>query len=152
MELSIGQVAPFFSLKNEKNNVVSLDDFKGKWVVLYFYPKDDTPGCTRESIGFSENLALFSRKNAVILGVSKDSVDSHEAFCQKYDLKIPLLSDPEKSCIVSYGVWQEKKQYGNVFFGISRTTFLIGPDGKISYIWNNVKVEGHVDAVLRKIV
>ena len=151
MSLSIGQKAPSFSLQNAQNETVTLEQFKGKWVVLYFYPKDDTPGCTRQAVGFSEHLAEFSAKNAVVLGVSKDSVASHEAFCTKYALTILLLSDPNKTCINDYGVWQEKTTYGKTAFGVVRSTFLIDPEGILTKIWSNIKVDGHVQAVLAEL-
>jgi peroxiredoxin Q/BCP len=141
------KIAPEFTLFDQSNTPVSLSQFKGKWVVIYFYPKDDTPGCTREGIGFSERKEAFEAKNAVILGVSKDSTSSHLAFCQKYNLAITLLSDPDTHMIAAYDAWKEKSNYGKTYMGIVRTTVLIDPDGVISKQWNNVRVDGHVDAV-----
>ena len=148
--LEIGKNAPSFTLKNEKNESVSLSDYKGKNVVLFFYPKDNTPGCTKESIAFSDHLAQFEQENTVVLGVSKDSVASHEKFCNKYDLKITLLSDPELDMIKDYGVWQEKKNYGKTYMGIVRSTYLINTEGVIEKVWTNVKVKDHVEAVLEQ--
>lgn len=148
---TIGQTAPSFNLQDGQGNWVSLSDFLGKKVVLYFYPKDDTPGCTREAIGFTQQKAAFELLNTVVLGVSKDSVDSHQKFCMKYQLQIPLLSDSEGQVVAAYDVWKEKNLYGKVSMGIVRTTFLIDESGKLEKIWNNVKVDGHVEAVLEAI-
>ena len=147
----IGRLAPDFSLKDAFGHSVQLSDFLGKKVVLYFYPKDDTPGCTREAIGFTEQKSQFQKNNTVILGLSKDSVASHEKFCHKYNLEIPLLSDPDGKTVEAYGVWKEKNMYGKVSMGIVRTTFLIDEKGIITKIWNNVKVDGHVEAVIAAI-
>ncbi len=147
MSLQVGQLAPHFSLDNQIGKRISLSDLLGQWMVLYFYPKDDTPGCTRESIGFSDMKSDFLSANAVIFGISKDTVDSHEEFCNKYSLAIDLLSDPDKSMINDYGVWQEKVSYGKTSMGIVRSTFLIDPTGHIQRIWTNVKVDGHVQEV-----
>ena len=146
-----GQVAPDFSLLNETGTEVRLSGFRGKHVVLYFYPKDDTPGCTLEAQGFTQKKAEFDAKNTVVLGISKDSVASHQAFCTKYSLGITLLSDPEMVAIEPYGVWQEKTNYGKTYMGISRSTVLIDPEGTVQKVWRNVKVDGHVDAVLKAI-
>ena len=140
-------LAPEFTLFDQSNTPVSLAQFKGKWVVIYFYPKDDTPGCTREGIGFSERKHEFESKNAVILGVSKDSTASHLSFCQKYNLSITLLSDPDTHMIAAYGAWKEKSNYGKKYMGIVRTTVLINPNGTIEHQWNNVRVDGHVAEV-----
>lgn len=152
MNLKEGQKAPGFTLLNQDQEKISLTDFSGKKVVLFFYPKDDTPGCTKESIAFSELLNSFQEKGAVILGVSADSVDSHQKFCKKYSLNITLLSDPDKSVIQAYGVWQEKKMYGKVSMGIVRSTFLINENQDIQKMWSSVQVEGHADAVLKVLV
>jgi peroxiredoxin Q/BCP len=143
-----GQAAPSFTLPNADGTPVSLSRFKGKNVVLYFYPKDDTPGCTREAIEFTQKKAEFAGKNTVILGVSKDSVQSHQKFCTKYTLTIDVLSDPNLDVIKAYDVWQEKTLYGKTSLGIVRSTFLIDTNGIIKKIWRNVRVEGHVDAIL----
>src|SRR5437016_4949774 len=129
--LSVGDPAPDFKLKDDGGNEVRLNDLKGKKVVLYFYPKDDTPGCTTEACSFRDDLKKFKAKNAVVLGVSADSMESHAKFKQKFKLPFPLLSDPEKKMLEAYGVWKEKSMYGRKYMGIERTTFIIGADGKI---------------------
>ena len=149
--LEIGQSAPDFTLPNEKGNTIQLSDYKGKKIVLFFYPKDDTPGCTKESIGFSEQKSTFEKNNTLLFGISKDSVDSHLSFCQKHNLNVTLLSDPEKTTIENYGVWQEKKNYGKTYMGVVRTTVLINEEGKVQRIWKNVRVNGHVEAVLEEV-
>ena len=125
-----------------------MSQFQGQTVVLFFYPRDDTPGCTKESVGFSEAKADFEAAGAVILGVSKDSVESHDKFAAKRDLTIPLLSDEHGTTSEEYGVWKEKSMYGKKFMGIERSTFVIDGDGKIAHAWRKVKVPGHVEAVL----
>lgn len=149
--MELGVQAPDFCLKNADEKDVCLNDFAGKWVVLYFYPKDNTPGCTTEAIEFTAKKAEFEKRNAVILGVSADSVKSHCNFRDKHNLGIELLSDPEKEVIRKYGVWQLKKQYGREYYGIVRSTFLIDPDGKIAAKWEKVKVKGHVEKVLEQL-
>jgi len=141
-----GAKAPDFTLKDHDGKSVKLSDFKGKKVVLYFYPKDFTSGCTKESCDFRDRSGEF--KNTVILGVSSDTVDSHEDFRHKYNLPFQLLSDPEQEVQKKYGVWGEKAMYGRKYMGTVRTTYLIGPDGKVAKAWEKVKVEGHVDEVL----
>jgi peroxiredoxin Q/BCP len=149
--LKEGNKAPAFKLESSEGDTVSLDDFKGKTVVLYFYPKDDTPGCTREAQGFRDAAAALKKKKAVVLGVSRDSVKSHCSFRDKYDLNFPLLSDPEGKVIRAYGAWGEKNMYGKVSEGIIRTTVVIGPDGKVAKVFPRVKVDGHVEKVLEAI-
>jgi peroxiredoxin Q/BCP len=144
----VGDTAPAFTLPRDGGGEISLSDFKGKKVVLYFYPKDDTPGCTKEAIGFTDMVADFDAAGTVILGVSKDSVGKHEKFVAKHDLKIALLSDEASDVCESYGTWVEKSMYGKTYMGIERATFLIGADGKIAEVWRKVKVPGHVEAVL----
>ena len=146
-----GDKAPNFTLRNENNNEITLTDYKGKKVILYFYPKDDTPGCTKESNEFSELSDKFKLKNTEIIGISKDSVESHKKFKEKYNLKVTLVSDPEMEAIQAYGVWKEKKNYGKTYMGIVRTTVLINEEGKIEKRWNNVKVNGHCEKVLEAI-
>ncbi len=146
--LKVGQKAPTFSLLDDKGQKVSLSDFKGKKVVLYFYPKDDTPGCTREACAFRDGIEDLRDSQAVVLGVSADSVESHKKFSTKYDLNFPLLSDVDKKALQAYGVWKEKSLYGRKFMGIERTTFVIDKDGKISHIFPKVKVDGHLEDVL----
>jgi len=146
--LDVGDKAPDFKLKNEEGDEVALTDFKGKTVVLYFYPKDDTPGCTKEACGFRDSEKKFKSKNAVIVGVSADGEASHVKFKEKYGLPFHLLSDPEKKMIQAYGVWKEKSMYGKKYMGIERTTLVVGPDGKIRKIFPKVKVDGHIEEVL----
>jgi peroxiredoxin Q/BCP len=147
VDLKIGDSAPNFTLPTDNEGTVSLSDFKGKAVVLYFYPKDDTPGCTTESCGFRDHKKDFESLNAQIIGVSKDSVKKHDKFKAKYDLNFPLVSDENGTLCEDYGVWKEKSMYGKTYMGIVRSTFLIDADGKIAQIWNKVKVPGHVEAV-----
>jgi peroxiredoxin Q/BCP len=145
--LKEGAAAPSFSLEDQDGNKVSLKDLKGKWVVLYFYPKDDTPGCTREACGFRDEQKALTKAGAVVLGVSKDSVPSHQKFAKKYKLNFPLLSDPDHEVAEKYGAWGEKTLYGRKFMGMIRSTFLIDPKGKIAKVWPKVKVDGHVEQV-----
>ncbi len=147
-ELKIGQKAPDFTLMNDAGEKVKLSDLKGRKVVLYFYPKDDTPGCTTEACNFRDGISEIKKQGAVVLGVSADSVESHRKFKSKFDLNFTLLSDPEKKMIENYGVWKEKSMYGKKYMGIERTTFLIGKDGKITHIFPKVKVGEHYDQVL----
>ena len=137
--LEIGTKAPAFSLPDQDGNAHSLSDYIGKKVILYFYPKDNTPGCTKQACGFAERYPQFLEKGAVVLGVSKDSVSSHKNFEQKYALPFPLLSDPEKEVIQAYDVWKEKKNYGKVSMGVVRTTYLIDKNGIIVKAMGNVK-------------
>ena len=149
--LLINETAPPFCLPDQNGGEVCLNHFSGKWVVLYFYPKDNTPGCTTEAIDFSANQKDFEKLDAVILGVSPDSVKSHQNFCQKKDLTISLLADVEKKVLNDYGVWQLKKMYGREYFGVVRTTVLIDPNGTVREIWPKVKVKGHSIVVLEKL-
>lgn len=146
--MKLGQKAPDFTTQDDSGKTVKLSDFKGKNVVLYFYPKDDTPGCTKEACNFRDGLGAIRKKGAVVLGVSADSVESHKKFKSKFDLNFPLLADTEKKIIESYGVWKEKSMYGRKYMGIERTTFIIGKDGKVTHIFPKVKVGDHVDEVL----
>ena len=148
MTLSIGDKAPDFSMPSNGSGSVSLADFAGRYLVLYFYPKDDTPGCTKEAIGFTESKAEFDALNTAILGVSKDTPAKHDKFIAKHDLKVALGSDESGEMIESYGVWVEKNMYGKKYMGIERATYLIGPDGTILEIWRKVRVKDHVSAVL----
>ncbi|MFT4742996.1 MAG: peroxiredoxin Q/BCP [Yoonia sp.] len=147
-DLATGDKAPEITLPRDGGTSVSLSDFAGQKVVLYFYPKDDTPGCTTEAIGFTEMATEFAAAGAVVLGVSKDPVKKHDKFVAKYELGIALLSDEDGDVCERYGTWGEKSMYGKTYMGIERATFLIGADGTISHIWRKVKVPGHVDAVL----
>jgi peroxiredoxin Q/BCP len=150
-DLTVGDQAPAITLPRDGGDAVNLADAKGKAVVVYFYPKDDTPGCTKEAIGFTEQAAAFAEAGAVVWGVSKDSVAKHEKFRAKYELGIPLLSDEDGTTCEDYGVWVEKNMYGKKYMGIERATYLIDADGKIAEIWRKVKVPGHVDAVLEAV-
>lgn len=146
--LSLGEKAPDFTLPTDGGGSVSLADLKGKKVVLYFYPKDDTSGCTAEAIDFSAKKAAFDAAGAVVLGISPDSVKSHDKFKKKHELSIPLAADEEKSMLAAYGVWGEKSMYGRKYMGVFRTTYLLDGDGKVAHVWEKVKVPGHVEAVL----
>ena len=145
-DLEQGMPAPAVSLPRDGGEIVTLSDIAGP-VVLYFYPRDDTPGCTKEAIGFTEQLPVFAKSGVTVLGVSKDTVAKHEKFADKHGLEIPLLSDENGDVCERYGVWVEKSMYGKKFMGIERATFLIA-DGKIAKVWRKVKVPGHVGAVL----
>jgi peroxiredoxin Q/BCP len=149
--LKEGGRAPAFKLESDSGEKVALKDFLGQTVVLYFYPKDLTPGCTKESCDFRDSMARLKRAGAIVLGVSKDSVESHRKFIAKHDLNFPLLSDPEGEVCQAYGVWKEKSLYGRKFMGIERTTFVISSAGKIQKIFPKVKVPGHVEQVLSEI-
>jgi peroxiredoxin Q/BCP len=146
--LSVGAKAPDFSLLRDGGGAVSLKDFRGKKLVIFFYPKADTPGCTRESIAFSQLNKAFASAGTAVLGVSADPVKAQDAFKAKHDLDIPLASDETHKMLTAYGVWGEKSMYGKTFMGIVRSTFLIGPDGRIAQVWRNVKVAGHAEKVL----
>lgn len=146
-ELQAGDKAPDFSVPDQNGKATSLSQYKGKWVVLYFYPKDDTPGCTIEAIDFTKYLPNFEKVNAQILGVSCDSCESHQKFIKKKDLKIMLLSDAGKEIVKKYGVWGPKTFMGRTYDGITRATFLIDPQGKIARVWPKVKAEGHAEDV-----
>ena len=149
--LKIGDNAPEITLPNQDEVEISLRDLEGKWVVLYFYPKDNTPGCTTEACEFTEALPDFDGLNAVILGISPDSPKKHSNFISKKDLLITLLSDESKEVCEKYGVWQLKKMCGKEYMGVVRSTFLISPEGKIEAIWEKVRVKGHVEAVKLKL-
>ncbi len=145
--IEIGEKAPEFCLPNQDEVEICLRDLKGKWVVLYFYPKDNTPGCTTEACDFTDNLPDFEELDAVVLGVSPDSPKKHRNFIEKKGLKITLLSDEDKKVLEEYGVWQLKKMCGREYMGVVRTTYLIDPEGKVAKRWDKVKVKGHVEKV-----
>lgn len=147
-ELHPGDMAPDFTLPASGGVTLTLSQLRGQPVVLYFYPKDDTPGCTKEACSFSENLSAFNRVKAKIVGVSKDSVKSHDKFITKYGLNFPLVSDENGEVCDAYGTWIEKSMYGRKYMGIDRATFLIDAQGRIAKIWRGVKVPGHTEEVI----
>lgn len=149
--LETGKKAPAFSLPSVSGGKVALKDFAGKKVILYFYPKDNTPGCTQEACDFRDNIARVQTGGAVVLGISADSIASHEKFRDKFDLPFELLTDESHEMMEKYGVWKEKKNYGRTYMGIERTTVLIDEKGVVARIWTKVKVKGHVDQVLAAI-
>lgn len=144
----LGEIAPEFTLPQDGGAPVTLSDLRGRRVVLFFYPKDNTPGCTTEALEFTANAAAFEAAGVTVLGISKDSLKKHENFRAKHDLGVPLLSDADGDVCERYGVWGEKKNYGRTYMGITRTTILIDPEGRIERIWEKVRVKGHVEAVL----
>lgn len=150
-KLEVGSLAPDFSLKSQREEEIKLSNFRGQWVILYFYPKDNTPGCTIEANDFTKYAQDFQRMNAVILGVSPDSCASHSKFAKTQRLTITLLSDPEHTVLESYGVWQKKSFMGKTFWGVVRSTFLIDPEGKLAFIWRSVKAKGHAQSVKEKL-
>ncbi|MGQ9510724.1 MAG: thioredoxin-dependent thiol peroxidase [Thermaceae bacterium] len=145
----LGGIAPDFSLPDQDGRVHRLSDYRGRWVVLYFYPKDDTPGCTVEARGFRDEKGRLEELGAVVLGVSADGVESHKAFAEKHRLNFPLLADPNREAIRAYGAWGKKKLYGKEYEGVLRQTFLIDPEGRIAKVWRKVKPEGHAEEVAR---
>ena len=148
LKLKEGDKAPAFSAATNGGGTASLADFKGKNVILYFYPRDDTPGCTKEACAFRDHFAAFKKQGAVVLGVSVDPVKAHDKFVEKYKLPFPLLADVDKKIVEAYGVWGQKVFMGRKYLGVHRVTFLIGPDGKIKKIWPKVKPEEHAEEVL----
>jgi peroxiredoxin Q/BCP len=149
--LKIGEKPPSFSLPRDGNGTLSLNDYKDRILVIFFYPKDDTPGCTKEAIGFTEHLEAFHAAGAEVIGVSKDTVAKHDKFIAKHGLNIPLLSDTTGQMCEDFGVWKEKSMYGKTYMGIERTTVLIGSDGNIHEVWPKVRVNGHVETVLKAV-
>lgn len=149
--LEVGTKAPDFTLQDQNGNMVSLSDFAGKRVVLYFYPKDNTPGCTRQACAFAGTYAEFQKRDIQVIGVSKDSVASHLKFAQKYDLPFVLLADPELQAIQAYDVWKEKKLYGKVSMGVVRTTYIIGADGMIEAVMPKVKPDTNAQEILDRL-
>lgn len=150
-ELEVGDKAPAFDCPDETGAKRALKDFKGKVVVLYFYPKDDTPGCTVEACEFRDALARFKAKGAVVLGVSPDTPEQHKKFIAKFGLTFPLLSDADHKVCEAYGVWKQKKFMGREYMGVERSTFVIGPDGKLVYVETGVTAKGHAAALLERI-
>ena len=149
--IEVGMKAPNFTLQDKDGNSVSLSDFRGKRVVIYFYPKDNTPGCTRQACAFAGAYSEFEKRGVVVIGISKDSVASHVKFAEKYSLPFILLSDPERKAIESFGVWQEKKMCGKVSMGVVRTTFLINEEGVITHIFSKVKTAEHYQQILAEL-
>ncbi|MBN8584906.1 MAG: thioredoxin-dependent thiol peroxidase [Ignavibacteria bacterium] len=149
--LKVGDKAPEFSLIGDNGEKISLKDYKGKKVVLYFYPKDMTSGCTQEACDFRDSIKKFEKKNTVVIGVSPDDTKSHNKFKDKYGLPFTLLSDETKEMLNDYGVWQEKSMYGRKYMGVVRTTFIIDEKGKIEKIYDKVKVPGHIEEILKEI-
>ncbi len=148
MAVAVGRKAPEFSLSGSNGEKVSLSDFKGRTVVLYFYPKDDTPGCTKEACDFRDSAKKFTSRKAAVLGVSPDSLESHDRFIAKFELPFALLSDPDHAVAEKYDAWVEKSMYGRKYMGIERSTFVNDPVGKVKAIFRKVKVDGHIDEVL----
>lgn len=151
MSVEIGDKAPNFTLPATGGKDITLADLKGQIVVMYFYPRDDTPGCTKQACSFSDHFNTLKKHNVTVIGISKDSIKSHEKFKEKYGLNFDLASDTEKTVIDSYGSWVEKSMYGKKYMGINRDTFLIDEKGVLRHIWRKVKVEGHTDEVLAEI-
>lgn len=149
--IEIGKQAPAFELPDQDGKLAKLADFTGRWVVLYFYPKDDTPGCTTEACEFTESLAAFEKLDAVVLGCSADSPESHRKFAAKYGLNVRLLSDRDHTVMERYGAWGEKVMYGKTVVGVKRSTVLIDSQGKVAYHWPNVKAAGHAEQVRAKL-
>lgn len=149
--MEVGRKPPAFKLKNQDGENVRLTQFKGQWVVLYFYPRDDTPGCTKEACEFSEVIQSFRTLDAVVLGCSPDTQESHQKFIKKYKLKVQLLSDPTHAVMEKYGAWGEKVLYGRTSVGIIRSTVLIGPDGKVAHHWKKVRAAGHASHVAARL-
>jgi len=148
MQLETGDPAPEFKADASNGKTITLKSLRGKWVLLYFYPKDDTPGCTKEACSFRDNFRRLESLGAVVLGCSPDDLKSHDKFITKYELPFVLLSDPDHQIATDYGVWKEKNMYGKRIMGTERSSFLINPEGNIHRVWPKVKVEGHVDEVL----
>jgi peroxiredoxin Q/BCP len=148
MSVEAGQPVPAFTLPRDGGGETGPADFPGKKLVLYFYPKDDTKGCTTEALGFSARIEDFAAADTVVFGISKDSVKSHDKFRDKHGLKVVLLSDETGEVVERFGVWVEKSMYGKTYMGIDRSTFLVGPDGVVARVWRKLKVQGHVDEVL----
>ena len=151
-ELAIGDKVPEFAIPNQKGEIIKLENLIGKWSVIYFYPRDDTPGCTIEAKEFTELSSKFEENGASIYGVSPDTEAKHCKFIEKHGLKVELLADTESTMLADYGVWQEKSMYGKTYMGVVRTTYLINPDGNIAEAWTKVKAKGHAESVLERLV
>ena len=151
MALSVGDAAPDFDLPTDGGGRLSLGDLAGKWAIVYFYPRDNTSGCTKEACGFRDHYERLRSANAEVVGVSADSVQSHDRFKAKHELPFPLVSDPDKEMLAAWGAWGEKKNYGRTYMGIIRSTYIVDPEGRIAAAWPRVRVKGHVDAVLDRL-
>lgn len=151
MALEIGTQAPAINADTEGGGKLNLEDYKGKWVILYFYPKDNTPGCTKEACSFNDNLSALTEMGAEVIGVSPDSAKSHDKFVEKFNLKFHLVADPEKEICKAYDIMGEKKLFGKVYFGVKRSTYIIDPDGVIQYVYKSVKVAGHTEQVMKRL-
>ena len=151
VQIEVGKKAPAFTLLDQDEQKVKLSDFKGSWVVLYFYPKDDTPGCTTEACEFTDGIQDFKGLDAVVLGCRPDSPDDHQKFINKYDLKVRLLSDPKHGLMEKYGAWGEKNMYGKITVGVIRSTVIIDPDGRVAHRWKRVKAKGHAEKVRERL-
>ncbi len=149
--IAVGKKAPAFSLQNQKDDAVRLADYKGQWVVLYFYPRDDTPGCTTEACEFTSGIRGFTKLDAVVFGCSPDTTERHRNFIKKHKLKVTLLSDPSHTVMEKYDAWGEKVQYGRKTIGVKRSTVIVDPGGKVAHHWRAVKTAGHADKVREKI-
>ena len=150
-QLEAGTTAPEFTLPDQDGNPVTLEDFKGQRVILYFYPADDTPGCTREACQFNDNLAAFQAAGVPVIGISRDDAQSHQRFRNKYGLQFPLLTDADHEVMDAWGAWGEKTSYGRTSVGVLRSTFLLDEDGRVERAWHNVKADGHAAAVLSQL-
>jgi len=151
-ELAIGDKVPEFAIPNQKGEIIKLENLIGKWSVIYFYPRDDTPGCTIEAKEFTELSSKFEENGASIYGVSPDTEAKHCKFIEKHGLKVELLADTESTMLIDYGVWQEKQMYGKTYMGVVRTTYLVDPEGTITEAWTKVKAKGHAEAVLERLI
>ena len=149
--IEVGAMAPDFELKADSGQTVRLGDYRGRRVILYFYPKDDTSGCTKQACGFRDHLPEFEARDAAVLGVSPDGIDSHERFRDKYELNFPLLADPDHSVAAAYGAWGKKKMYGREYEGTLRSTFVIAPDGRVEKVYAKVKAAGHAELLLENL-
>lgn len=148
---AVGDLAPAFSAPTADGSTVSLADYRGQWVLLYFYPKDDTPGCTKQACNLRDNFGALQDAGVIVLGVSSDDLASHERFAEKYDLPFPLLADPDKEILESYGTWGQKNLYGRRFMGTKRTSFLIDPEGVVRHVFKRPKTAAHAEEVLAKL-
>lgn len=150
-KIEVGKKAPAFTLQDQDGEKVALRDLSGQWVVLYFYPKDDTPGCTTEACQFTAGIKAFEKLDAAIFGVSPDSPESHQTFIEKFDLAIDLLCDPRKKMMTAYGAWGKKNMYGKITEGVIRSTVIVDPAGKVAHHWKKVKADGHAEQVKKKL-